>query len=767
MRLGPFAAVLGLLGSGACKPARRSPNHDAAAVVLGPNDPLGASSPEEAAGNVIDLLEPFRRGVIDVRGPVVDLGEDQAAAFLTGGQRLRSETLNGDSWASVAGRVRVRVPIDPTGLADLTAEPPEPPDTVRFRVRHAAARSVALIVDGLLVRTALLPPFAQTALVSLPVPPERFRQAMSEVELRFPVRPLPGGAVPVAAEVDWVHVTRGTSVVTRVNDLLNDVAVERTPRRALTFFPPTTLSTFEVVPRGAVFRASVAAEAPRGSSRPPAPAGLRVRVEADGVAPVERRLEVVPNSPWQDVALDLGPLAGRPARFSLSALPPAPSPPAAEGADAGPAGPPEVRLAVSSPRIELPQAPPPTARAPTRHVVLVLLRGARLDRFVPQRSARLTGGGFARVMEEGGVFECASPASREWSALLSAATGLGPDVHRVTEPTESLAADAPRALSLLAEMGVRVRVFTDEGAVLATGALRDTLVQTCPDAAPTCRPEALFAAAADALPTNPRGRSVTVVITRAGVLPLDPAGDNITALDPTPYEGTMTPAQTGVILGRIRRGEVRIEPRDQERLALLYDASLLGVDRSLALLLDRLHERGLDDSALVMVVGNRGTALGEARIIQDGPLSMRVVGSTVLLARGGGIDPGRLRGVTLTAMDPVVTALDAFGIERPAALEGRSLLRPELLSDRSVPVLTTVRGDLGLRFGDLLATPRSAALGGGVALLVPADDPLGQSDVVASRPVARLFAELALSRARASEQRRSFQPVRTTPEPAR
>jgi len=722
---------------------------------------------DEAAGNTIDLLEPFRRGVIDVRGPVVDLGEEQAAAFLSGGQRLRAETLNGDSWASVPGRVRLRVPIDPTGLADLTADAPEPPDTVRFRVRHANARSVALIVDGLLVRTALLPLFAQTALVSLAVPPERFRQSMSEVELRFPMRAQPGGAVTTAAEVDWIHVTRGAAVVTRVNDLLNDVAVERTPRRALTFFPPTTLSTFEVVPRGAVFRASVAAEAPRGSSRAPTPAVLRVRVEADGIPPVERRLDVMPNTPWQEVSLDLARLAGRPARFSLSALSPPVPPPTAETPDAGPAGPPEIRLAVASPRIELPAPPRPLRAVPVRHIVLVILRGARLDRFVPQRSARLTGGGFARVMDGGGVFECAAPAAREWSALVSTATGLGADVHRVVDPLESLAADAPRALSLMAEMGVRVRVFSDERAVLETGALRDTLAQSCADEALTCRPESLFAAAAEALPANDRGRSVTVIVTRAGVLPLDPAPEHITTLDPTPYEGTMIPAQTGVILGRIRRGEVRIDARDQERLNLLYDASLLGVDRSLAMLLDRLQERRLQDSTLVMVVGDRGTALGEARVIQDGPLSMRSVGATVLLARGPGIDPSRLRGVTLTAMDPVVTALDALGIERPAVLEGRSLLRPEALSDRSVPVLTTVRGDLGLRFGDLLATPRPAALGGGVALIVPTDDPLGPSDVVASRPVARLFAELALSRVRASETRRSFPPVRATPETPR
>lgn len=728
---------------------------------------VAASGGDEAPGNVIDLTEPFRRGGIDVGGPVVDLGEEQSAAFLSGGQRLRAEMLNGDSWASVTGRVRLRVPIDPTGLVDITADPIEPPDAVRFRVRHATARSVALIVDGLLVRTAQLPPFPQTAVVTLAVPPERFRQAMSEVELRFPTRALPGGAVPVSAEVDWVHVSRGAAVVTRVNDLLNDVGVERTPRRALTFFPPTTLSTFEVVPRGAVFRAAVAAEAPRGGSRAPAPAALRLRVEADGVAPVERRIAVVPNAPWQEVSIDLGLMAGRPARFSLSALPPPPPPPQEPGADAGVQGPPEVRLAVASPRIELPVPPPSTARGEVRHIVLVVLRGARLDRFAPQRDARLNGGGFSRVMEGAGAFDCAAPAAREWSALVSALTGLAPDVHRVSDPAEALAADAPRALSLLAEVGVRVRVFSDERAVLETGALRDIQAQSCPDDAAQCRPEEVFAAAAEALPSNPAGRSVTVVVTRAGVLPLDPASDNITRIDPAPYEGTMTPAQTGAILGRVRRGEIRLDPRDQERLGLLYDASLLGVDRALHGLLERVHERGLDASTLVMVVGDRGTALGDARMLQDGPLTLRTVGSTVLLARGPGVDAARLRGVTLTAMDPVVTMLDVFGVERPAALEGRSILRPELLSDRSVPVLTTVRGDLGLRFGNLLAMPRPAALGGGVALLVPADDPIGQNDVVGARPVARLFAELALARARASEQRRGFQPTRATPEGAR
>ncbi|MBL8604695.1 MAG: hypothetical protein JNK72_22405 [Myxococcales bacterium] len=755
-----LAVAVGLVSLGCGSRRAAAPRGDAAVQ----QDSAAPAVGEELPPNAIDLTEAFRQGGIDVAGPVVDLGEPQASAYLSAGTVLRAETLNGDSWASVAGRVRLRVPLESRSLSDLSGEPLPAPDTVRLRVRHATARSVAVVVDGLLVRVAALAPYAQSTVVSASVPADRFTRAMADVELRFPRAPKTGPSAAPSAEVDWVHLTRGATPVTRVVDLLNDVAVERTPRRALTFYPPTTLSAFEVIPRGAVFRASLAAEAPRGAARAPRPLTARVRVEADGVPSLERRVVVQPNQPWVGVELDLGSLAGRPARFSVSALSPAPSPDDAQAElpDGGVEAPrSEVRLALSSPRIELRDQGHRGEGAPTqiKRVVWVIVRGARADRFVPTLSPHLNAGGFAALQQRGVALEAASPASRNFAALTSVSTGLASDLHRVTESTERLADDAPRALASLVELGIPVEAWADDRAWASSGAARGANFHPCPDEAESCTPEALFGPATEGLLAS-RGRYVSVLVLRSGLLPLSPANEDIHALDPTPYEGTMTPGQTAVLLTRVRRGEVRIDARDQERLGLLYDAALRGVDRALATMIERLREARMLDETLFVVSGDRGTALGEARVIQDGALTLRASGSTVLIASGPGLDPRALAASLVTGLDGAATLLDVFGVERVPDWDGRSLFRPLTLNDRAVPVTLNTRGDTGLRFGELLALPRPAAAGGGVALLVPADDPLGQRDVSDARPIARLFAELALARVRGAEGRRGYTPVR-------
>ena len=84
--------VLGTLGValalGACHRDGRSPPRPGtregrpAASLTAPTGPM-----------VVDLLDSFTRASIDTDGPVVDLGEPQAAAFLYGAAPLRNETL--------------------------------------------------------------------------------------------------------------------------------------------------------------------------------------------------------------------------------------------------------------------------------------------------------------------------------------------------------------------------------------------------------------------------------------------------------------------------------------------------------------------------------------------------------------------------------------------------------------------------------------------------------------------------------------------------
>lgn len=713
-----------------------------------PEPDVAATEPAQRAVDerVTDLTERFLQGMIDTEGPVVDLGEPQSIPSLRTAAPLATELVNGESWARVGTRLRMRVVIDPTRAPE---EPPSvAPTAVRLRVRRATARSVAVIVDGLLVRAALLPPSGAATVLTLPVPPDRFRRSVADVELRFGASRAAALANAPVVSLDWVHLSHGASRPARASDLLNDVAVTATPRRAVTLFPPTEVSALMIVPEGAVWRSALAAEAPRGASRPPRPLIARFRVEADGVAPVEQRVEVTPNAPWRDAALDLSPFAGRAARLSIAALRPE---------DAPEDEPADVRLAVASPRLERASAPPAARRRPrARHVVMVVLRGARADRFLPALSPRLSAGGFATLAREGVVAEATAGSLRAWAATQTAATGLPADVHRVNELTDLLDDEAPTPASVLAEQGVPSSAFTDESVWIASGADRGyNRREGCPEAEPMCRVQPFFTTIADGLRT--RGASTfTLVVTRAGALPLDPPNDAVLALDPVPYEGTMTPAQTGVLLSRVRRGELRLDPRDRERLGLLYDAALLAVDRGLATLFERLRDLRQDDSTLVIVVGDRGTALAGGRYYGDGPMSQREIASTVLLARGPGLPRGAVIRGTVGTVDAVATALDALGAPIPPELAGESLYAAHRFAERALPFVATPRGELGLRFGPWLALPRPAPLFG-MSLFAPAEDPTGADDRSDANPIARAFAEETLARVRGDSARRVFE----------
>ncbi len=697
--------------------------------------PPAAVAASEQGPLVTDLLDAFARGSIDTDGPVVDLGEAQSANYVYGAAPLRTETLQGDSWAGVGSRLSLRVPIDHGGGDDDALDRPA---SVRVRVRRATGRSVALVVDGLLTRAARLPPAGAAGVLDLPVPADRFTRSPVEIELRFTgPRPAPGAPPHAVVEVDWVHLARSDATPTVVASLLNDVTLGGPPRRALAFHPPTVLGVTRVLPPRAVFRASLGAEAPHGASRAPQPLPVRVRVELDGEGALEQRVDVVPNAPWTDVSLDLSRWAGRAARITVGAP--------------GVAG---VRLALASPRFEAPRteaahAPPPV------QVVLVVLRGLRPDRLWPELSAHLSAGGFARLLREGLWAEATAPTMRPWAALTSATTGLPADVHRVVETTDLLSEDAPTLATDLVAHGVRVDCFSDEPLWFGSGADRGCATRwSCGDH-PGCRTDATLAAVADAVAHERSGPRLALVVSRMGSFPLDPAPEQVTALDATPYEGTLTPAQTRVLADRAHHGEVRLEARDQDRLNLLYDATLRAADAGLAHLLQRISDVHGEGRTLVVVVGDRGVPLGERHAVWEGTMAQREARTTALLVWGAATVPGRVV-APLGVVDGAATVLEALGLEVPAEFEGRSARVPAAFHDRAFTVEGDLRGALGVRFDGLLALPRPMALGGGLSLLA-VDDPDGE-DAGALRPVARALAWQSLAQASTAAGRRVFRP---------
>jgi hypothetical protein len=723
----------------------------------------------------IDLLEPLRNGAIDSTGPIVDLGEAQSAAFVLPPVPSRVDEVNGDSWAEVGPRLRLRVPIDTTVA----------PDRIRLRIRRARAHRVLALVDGVPVRQALLPEDQGAHVIELPVAPERFARESALVELRFlggikpnddspsprgPRAVLPpvisaeeaarsrdAGVQPSASttsassaqpaqprqptvvEIDWVHVCRAGAAVARVTDLVADVRVDRTPRRSLTLYPPTRASWVTVLPASATLRTAVTAEGVRGGNV--APVRARIRIEVDDASPVEREVEVRANTPWTELSLDLAQFAHKAARISFAAI-------ASDDPDAGVSGSADagvrtdIRVAFADPRViartEAP-APLPTAR----HALFIVVRGLRVDRILPQINGRFAGGGFQRMAREGIVARAQVASGRELPALASALTGLSPDGHRIEEWTDTHDERAPTMGTLLREGGMATALFADDKWIEGSGLDRGYgEVRTCPGEAARCRAEIPFGLAAEWLVARRDRRAFAVVVTRAGVPPLDPPRDLLLQFDPNPAENALQPEGTAAFA---------LSPRaspslNLDRLMTLYDAAIANVDRVLAQAMDRLREANLLDQCVIVLVGSRGTALGEEHFVGEGPARLVAVHETAVMVRAPGVRPRVLTEV-VSSIDANATILERLGVTGPwvGPLAPVSLAAVSALGahPRGFVSALGVRNEPALRFGALLALTSRG--GSNVVLLEPERDPMGAEDLRTQKPIALAFAERTLS----------------------
>ena len=730
-------------------------------------------------------------GGIDVGGPVIDLGEPQSNAFLLAPLPISIESLNGDSWATVGTRLRLRVPVDPAS----------PPSVLRFRMRHSHARSVLAVIDGLPARQAPLPAGLGAATVSIPLTPDRFRRSVAEIELRFlgvarAAGPRGNGPRPVVVrvaptpphsarsralvrrvrraltprvaplpqpviDIDWVHLAHGDTPVVRASDLVADVHADGPPRRALTLYAPTVLTAVTVIPPGATLLAALSAEGIRGATRGPGSVRAQIRVQADGAPPIEAITDVVAGSRWQEVSLNLAPIGGKAARITFAA---------STGA--------ETRLAVADPRLTsrpyVSPRPPPIVR----HVMMLVIRGARYDRFAPTLSNRFASGGFARIMQEALVARTVAPSPRSLSAFASAVTGLPAEVHQMSDLTDTLDETAPTLATVLHEAGVATAGFSDdrwwEGSGLDRGLSE---LGGCSAEAPLCRAETALAQAGEWLVREKERRAFVVVTTRAGIPPFDPPPDLLAIADPNPPENAITPERSAELANHSRRGQVNLDPSQRDRLAAMYDSALAGVDRGLSALLDRLRDASMLNDTAFVIVGDRGTALGESALVGDGafgsPMAMAVVSHTVLIVSSPGVPAAQLS-ETASVLDAAATVLERLGVpgagleagERAGAVS-LFLPGPGGMHPRGVVLVANYRGDLGVRFGELIALGHGSGV---LSMLQPDVDPLGQNDLALERPTAVAFAESVLAnyRSRTADDpaARTYAPSTRTLSPA-
>jgi arylsulfatase A-like enzyme len=123
-------------------------------------------------------------------------------------------------------------------------------------------------------------------------------------------------------------------------------------------------------------------------------------------------------------------------------------------------------------------------------------------------------------------------------------------------------------------------------------------------------------------------------------------------------------------------GHARLEARELKVLSDLYDAEIATIDAFVGKLLGELEADGALENTLVIVTSDHGEYLGEHGLLDHMHGVHREVLRVPLVVRAPGRDDrGRRVDDVVRLEDVAPTILEVCGIEPPAGLDGRSLLR--------------------------------------------------------------------------------------------
>jgi arylsulfatase A-like enzyme len=204
-----------------------------------------------------------------------------------------------------------------------------------------------------------------------------------------------------------------------------------------------------------------------------------------------------------------------------------------------------------------------------------------------------------------------------------------------------------------------------------------------------------------------------------------------------PYHGPIKPAQSGVQLGLIKGGKLKINDTDKAYLEALHDGEITQSDDVFATFIADLKKAGVYDSSVVIVVSDHGDEFWEHGSLGHGHSVYQELVHIPLIIRAPGLMPkGKVVSADVEVMDLYATMLDLAGIKRGANVQGTSLI--DLSNDdvgQTPRAALTVDGSTarGLKVGRyrLIETgnPRPE-------LYDEIEDPREQKNVAGDRPIA-------------------------------
>lgn len=473
------------------------------------------------------------------------------------------------------------------------------------------------------------------------------------------------------------------------------------------------LSYYLQLPEGA------ALELGHGSDSPGAHAVIRVAV--DGQAP-RQLLDAASTARWTDASLPLGAASGQAARIDLIA----------RGGTVNWA---EPRVVVRA---------PPHVAAPAQprfdHLFVWMVDTLRADKVRAYNpKTRVETPHYDAFAADSTRFEWAQvPGTWSLPSHASLLTGVYPPVHKAVAHEAKLSKDVAFIAEELKKKGFKTAIFSSNGYVSGKwgfergwDAYRNFIRENLPNGA-----DYLWKNAKTWVLQNQKKPEFAYLATVEPHVAYTPKAEFLKKYWNKPYKGPLKPALTGVQLGSIGAGKLKINDNDKAYLEALHDGEITQSDSIFATFIADLKAADLYERSVIIVVSDHGDEFGEHGRYGHGHSVYQELTHVPLLIRAPGRMPrGKVVHSDVEIMDLYTTMLELTGTPVGEHIQGASLV-PLAWDEVGVGPRAALTIDGQMARGLKVARYRLVAASGRLELYDELEDRLEQKDVAAQRPIA-------------------------------
>jgi hypothetical protein len=482
---------------------------------------------------------------------------------------------------------------------------------------------------------------------------------------------------------------------------------------ALTMPGPSRLSYYVEVPAKAKLALSYAGIHPGVTAL--------VRVVRDGVAPTVL-LQGAAAERYTDAAWDLSAFAGQAVRIDL----------VSRGGG----------VAWAEPRLMIPgAAPAPAAKRKFEHIYIWMCDTLRADKVhVYNPKTNVLTPNYDAFAKDATRFAWAQvPGTWSLPSQASMLTGVYPNVHKATEHETKINAQLPIAAELFKRGGFRTALFSSNGYVSSKwgfGRGFDENVNFVRENLPNGADNLWATAKKWIMPGKAKPQFVYLAVIEPHVI-YNPKKEFLLKYWNKPYNGPIKPVLTGIQLGKIKKGTLKVNDTDKAYLEALHNAEITQSDTAFGVFLQDLKSAGLYDTSVVIVISDHGDEFWDHGDVGHAQAPHQELVHVPFMIHAPGLLPGgRVVDAEVEAMDLAPTVLELAGLPVPDSMQGRSVV-PVVFDEPAYTPASSLTQNGNMARGMKSGRYRMIHSGAGrIELFDEIEDPREHNDLVAKRPIA-------------------------------